>query len=100
MSTNIPKPFITLDLTDIKPVCRVDIAWADVRQYHFDISVSTDGTLFTDVLIDRITGISTNPEWYTFPATQARFVKITITESTPGIANVVAQVSEINIFGP
>ena len=41
-----------MDLGVRKTVCSVDIAWYDgnVRQNNFVISVSNDGTTFTDVL--------------------------------------------------
>jgi hypothetical protein len=104
-STFIVKPFITLDdnlhLGGLKSVCGVDIAWADgsSHPYLFDVSVSTDGTTFTNVLSGTSTGTTTSPEKYTFPQTQARFLKITITQSAAGSANSIAQISEIDIFG-
>jgi hypothetical protein len=82
-STFIVKPFITLDTGGFRrAVCSVDIAWADgsSHPYLFDVSVSTDGTTFTNVLSGTSTGTTTSPEKYTFPQTQARYVKITITE--------------------
>jgi hypothetical protein len=111
-STFIVKPFITLDLGGLKSVCSVDIAWADgsSHPYLFDVSVSTDGTTFTNVLSGTSTGTTTSPEKYTFPhilhspgtlpvILQARYVKITITQSAVGSANSIAQISEIDIFG-
>ena len=100
-STFIVKPFITLDSGGLKSVCSVDIAWADgsSHPYLFDVSVSTDGTTFTNVLSGTSTGTTTSPEKYTFPQTQARYVKITITQSMAGSANSIAQISEIDIFG-
>lgn len=102
-STHIPNPSITLALTGLPPrVCGVDIAWADGNQhpYSFVISVSNDGTNFVNVLSGSSTGTTTGPEKYDFPNTvEARFVKITITQSTPGSPNSIAQISEINAFG-
>lgn len=102
VSTNIPNPRITLNLGAIKSVCGVDIAWFDgfAHQYRFNVSTSTDGNTFTNVLTGTSTGTTTSPEKYTFTAPQqARFVKITITESTPGSPNSIAQISEVDIFG-
>lgn len=100
-STFIVKPFITLDLGGLKSVCSVDIAWADGNShpYLFDVSVSTDGNSFTKVLSGTSTGTTTSPEKYTFPETQARYVKITITQSVAGSANSIGQISEIDLFG-
>jgi F5/8 type C domain len=101
VSTNIPNPRITLDLGAIKSVCSVDIAWFDgvSHQYRFNVSTSTDGNTFTNVLTGTSTGTTTSPEKYTFTAPQqARFVKVTITESTPGSPNSIAQISEVDVF--
>jgi hypothetical protein len=100
-STIIVNPFITLDLGTSKSVCGVDIAYADGNShpYKFDVSVSTDGTSFTNVLSATSTGTTTSPEKYNFPPTQARYVKITITESTAGATRSIAEISEIDVFG-
>jgi F5/8 type C domain len=100
-STFIVKPFITLDLGGVDSVCSVDIAWADGNShpYLFDVSVSTDGNTFTKVLSGTSTGTTTSPEKYTFPQTQARYLKITITQSMADSPNSMAQISEIDIFG-
>ena len=100
-STITLNPFITLDLGSQKSVCSVDIAWADgnLHLYKFVVSVSNDGNTFTNVFSGTTTGTTTSPEKYTFTAPQiAKFVKITITESTPGSTNSIAQISEIDLF--
>lgn len=99
-STLIVDPFITLDLGTSKSVCGADIAYADgnLHIYKFDISVSTDGTTFTKVLSGTSTGTTTSPEKYNFSTAQARYVKITITESTAGIQTSIARISEIDLF--
>ena len=98
-SINIPNPWIRLALGGQKQVCRVDIAWGDATQYHFNISVSTDGSNFTDVLTGKIrTGTTPALESYTFPVTQTSDIRITITESTPGATNSIAQISEVAVF--
>lgn len=100
-STIFDDPFITLNLGTSKSVCGVDIAWADGNShpYKFDVSVSTDGTSFTKVFSGTSSGTTTSPEKYSIPPTQARYVKITITESTAGSQRSIAQISEIDVFG-
>jgi hypothetical protein len=97
-STFTSDPWIRLSLGGLKQVCRVDIIWADAAQYHFKISVSTGGA-YTDVLTKVRTGTSTTAaEPYTFAVTQANYIQITITQSTPGSPNSIAQISEISVF--
>jgi hypothetical protein len=102
-SRNMLNPSITLELTGLPPrVCGVDIAWADgnLHSYNFIISVSNDGTNFVNVLSGSSRGTTTEPEKYVFPnQVEAKFVKVTITQSTPGSPNSIAQISEINAFG-
>lgn len=100
-STFIEKPWIRVELGALKSICGVDIAWADgnSRQYSFIISVSTDGTGFTDIFTGKSKGTTTSSEKYSFSEVQARFVKITITQSHAGIASSIAQISEIDTFG-
>jgi len=98
-STFTPNPWIRLSLSGQKPVCRVDIIWADATQYHFNIAVSTGGA-YINVLTDIVrTGTSTTtPEPYTFAVTQANSIQITITQSTSGSTNSIAQIPEISVF--
>lgn len=100
-STLIANPSITLDLGSAKSLCGVDIAWADGNShpYRFNVSVSTDGNNFSNVLSGSSTGTTTTSEKYSFVPTQARFMKITVTQSTPGSPNSIAQISEIDVFG-
>jgi F5/8 type C domain len=99
-STLIVNPFITLDLGAPKSICGADIAWSDgnLHTYKFDISVSTDGTSFTKVFSGTSSGTASSPEKYIIPLTQGRYVKITITESTPSSTRSIAEISEIDIF--
>ena len=85
-STFIVNPWIQLDLGAQKSICSVDIAWADgaSRQYNFVMSVSTDGTSFSNVFTGKSSGTTTSPEKYNFAESQARYVKITITQSHVG----------------
>ena len=97
-------PFIQIDLGVSKSICKVSIAWADgsSHQYSFNISVYTEGTGTTclPVFSGATIGNTTSAETYTFPPTQGRYVKMIITRSTPGSTSSVAQISEIDAFGP
>ena len=80
----------------------MDIAWADgsAHKYKFNIDISIDQTTWMNVLSNQeSTGTTTDFEKYTFQPLPAKYVKITITESTPGAATVVAEISEIRVFG-
>jgi subtilisin len=100
-STFIVNPWIRVDLGSQHAICSVNIAWADgtSRQYSFTISVSTDGSSFTNVFSGKSSGTSTSSEKYTFAESQARYVKITVTQSHVGSASSIAQISEIDVFG-
>jgi F5/8 type C domain len=94
-STSVANPSITLNLGAIKQVCKVEIIWGDGTHYRFTISFSTDNNTFTNVTQLTRTGTSTTQaEPYTFPVTQAQYVKITITQSV----TTYAQISDISVF--
>jgi hypothetical protein len=93
--------FITPDLGSIKNICSVDIAWylGNERVYTFTIATSTDGTTFTNKLTNvQSSGTTLNFEKYAIPATDARYVRVTVTGNTAN--NNYASISEIDIFGP
>jgi len=96
-------PWIKVILTDQPlPVCRVDIAWADgdKHPYRFNIDVSLDDATWTNVLSNQqSSGTSTDFETCTFQPKHAKYVRITITQSAQGIPFLVAQISEIKVFG-
>ncbi len=92
-STPIANTFITLDLGASKSLCGVEIAYQDGALYHYEISLSTDGTTFTKVLSGTRTD-TTSPEKYDFPPAQAKYVKLTITGSVAG-----TRISELDVFG-
>jgi hypothetical protein len=98
MSANTTNPSIILNLGGQKQVCKVDITWADGREYHFNILVSLDGNTFTDALTNITRNVASTTESYIFPAKQAGYVKIIITQSIQGVAASIAQISEIRIF--
>ena len=97
MSTSTLKPWIKADLGHEFPVCKVDIAWADgsSHQYRFIISVSSDGTNFVEVFSGNSTGTTNSPERYSFAETNARYVRIMLSENTDSVA----QISEMAVIG-
>jgi hypothetical protein len=90
--------WIRADLGSTQNICSVDIAWynGNARAYHFVIATSTDGTTFTNKFSGDSSGTTLNSEKYTIPATDARYVRITVNGNT---ANNWASISEIDIFG-
>jgi two-component sensor histidine kinase len=90
--------FITADLGSTQSICSVDIAWykGNERAYNFVISTSTDGTTFTTKLTSTSSGTTLNSEKYTIPATDARYVRITVNGNT---ANNWASMTELDVFG-
>jgi F5/8 type C domain-containing protein len=72
--------WITADIGSQKTICSVDLAWykGDIRISNFVISVSNDGTSFTNVYSGKSSGTTLSFEHYNFAETQARFVRITV----------------------
>ena len=89
--------WIRADLGSTQNICSVDIAWykGNERAYNFVISTSTDGTTFTNKLSSTSSGTTTNSEKYIIPATDARYVRITVNGNT---ANNWASITELDIF--
>jgi hypothetical protein len=99
MSTNIPKPWIRLTLPNQKSICRIDITWANVKAYIFNISTSVDGNTFDDVYPEFITRTgtgTTEPESYYFTPTEATDIKLTFDQIGP--FGTVAEIKEVKIF--
>ena len=90
--------WIRADLGSVQNICSVDIAWyaGNVRQYHFVIATSTDGTTFTNKFSGDSSGTTLNPEKYVIPATDARYVRVTVNGNT---VNNWANIVELDIFG-
>src|SRR5438093_886481 len=90
--------WIRTDLGSIKNICSVDIAWysGNTRQYHFVIATSTDGTTFTNKFSGDSSGTTVNSEKYIIPATDTRYVRVTVNGNTQ---NSYASIYEIDIFG-
>jgi uncharacterized protein YxeA len=97
-SSNGIGQFITADLGSTQNICSVDIAWynGNARQYHFVIATSTDGTTFTNKFSGDSSGTTLNSEKYIIPATDARYVRVTVNGNT---ANTWASITELDIFG-
>lgn len=91
--------WIQVDLGKTQMVCSVDIAWyrGDVRVAHFAILTSVDGESFKEVYIHgRSSGITKEPEHYSFEPIGARYVKIKVYGNTE---NNWAAIMEIDVQG-
>ena len=90
--------FIQTDLGSVKTICSVDIGWynGDARQNKFVISVSKDGTSFSDVYSSTSSGQTTKVENYNFKDSDARYVRIAVNGNTQ---NNWASITEIAVFG-
>jgi hypothetical protein len=60
------------------------------------VSVSLDGTSFTNVFSGESAGTG---ESYSFAGTTARYVRFMVTESTPGDTNSIPQISKMFVKG-
>jgi hypothetical protein len=90
--------WITLDLGEKKTVCRADIAWYKglMRVNDFVIAASTDGSSFTNIYSGKSSGKTTFAEKYSFTETAARYIKITVNDSTDTDW---ASITEIDVYG-
>jgi hypothetical protein len=69
----------------------------DARQNNFIISVSNDGTTFTQKHSGTSSGTTTSPEKYSLPSgTECRYVRVTVNGNTQ---NEWASITEIAVFG-
>src|SRR2546421_129523 len=87
--------FIQADLGVQKTICSVDIAWyrGNLRVNNFVISVSSDGTSFTNVFTGKSSGTSLSAETYSI---SARFVRVTVNGNTE---NNWASITELSVDG-
>lgn len=97
ISSSVPAHII-FDLGSVRPVCRVDIAWADgsSRLYSFTISVS-DTDVFDPVQSFTSSKNASLQRYDLPPNVKGKFVKITVDAIDP--ASPKAQISEVDIFG-
>jgi hypothetical protein len=88
--------WITADLGTQEAICSIDIAWyrGDERSNDFIVSVSSDGTTFTNVYSGESSGDTTAFEKYSFQQVDARYVKITVNGNT---RNEWASITEIDM---
>src|SRR6266567_2003964 len=88
--------FIQADLGGKKTICSVDIAWyrGNLRVNNFVISVSSDGTSFTNVFTGKSSGTTLSAESYSLPSVTARFVRVTVNGNTE---NNWASITELSV---
>ncbi|MGH9977437.1 MAG: discoidin domain-containing protein [Nitrososphaeraceae archaeon] len=90
--------WIQTDLGSTKSICSVDVNWyrADMRQNNFVISVSNDGTAFTNKF-SGTSNLGTTAEKYSLPAgTEGRYVRITVNSNSE---NEWASITELAVYG-
>ena len=91
--------WIQADLGSNMNICSVDIAWynGNTRQNNFVISVSKDGTTFTNVFTGKSSAYTLSPETYLLPGgTTGRYVRITVNGNT---LNNWASITELSVDG-
>ena len=91
--------FIQGDLGVQKTICSVDIAWyrGNLRVNDFVISVSSDGTSFTNVFTGKSSGTTLSAEKYSLPTSvTTRFVRVTVNGNTE---NQWASITELSVDG-
>src|SRR5712692_3374436 len=91
--------FIQADLGGQKTICSVDIAWyrGNLRANNFVISVSSDGTSFTNVFTGKSSGTTLSAEKYSLPTSvTTRFVRVTVNGNTE---NNWASIAELSVDG-
>src|SRR5919107_663288 len=93
--------WIQTDLGGKNVVCSLDIAWykGNTRSYNFIISLSTDGTTYTNVYEGTSTGKTLSSERYNFKENTARYVKITINGNNEDGNENWGAITEIDING-
>jgi hypothetical protein len=91
--------WIQADLGSNMNICSVVIAWynGNIRQNNFVISVSNDGTTFTNVFTGKSSGTTLSPETYILPGgTTGTYVRITVNGNTQ---NNWASITELSVDG-
>ena len=91
--------FIQADLGGQKTICSVDIAWyrGNPRVNNFVISVSSDGTSFTNVFTGKSSGTTLSAEKYSLPTSvTTRFVRVAVNGNTE---NNWASITELSVDG-
>src|SRR2546427_3652259 len=91
--------WIQADLGSNMNLCSVAIAWynGNIRQNNFVISVSNDGTTFTNVFTGKSSGTALSTETYILPGGKTgRYVRITVNGNTQ---NNWASITELSVDG-
>jgi F5/8 type C domain/3-keto-disaccharide hydrolase len=90
--------WLQADLGVKMTICSLDIAWyrGNIMQYNFVISVSDDGSSFTNVFSGK-SGKTSSFQTYTLPSdTNGRYVRITVNGNTK---NSLASILELGVNG-
>jgi hypothetical protein len=90
--------WLQIDLGDENSLCGLAVEWnkGDERKYTFEISVSEDGTDFDKVFDGTSKEGSSSAETYEFDKIKARYVMLTITETSSEEGWV--SIKEINVM--
>ena len=97
-SANGKGSWIRTNLEQRQTLCSLDVAWyhGNTRTNNFVIAVSSDGIAWKTVYSGKSSGTSMWEERYTFPATAAKHVRITVNGNS---MNNWASISEIDVNG-
>ena len=102
-ATGNPPHEITIDLGDVKTISEVKIFHAqaggesaDMNTKAYTILVSEDGVNFTEVV--KVTKNSLGETSDTFPAVNARYVKLVVEKPTQG-SDTAARIYEVQVYG-
>ncbi|HEX2068381.1 MAG TPA: discoidin domain-containing protein, partial [Nitrososphaeraceae archaeon] len=100
-STETVGSWIQTDLGVNNVICSLDIAWykGNTRSYNFIISLSTDGTTYTNVYEGISSGKTLSSERYNFKENTARYVKITINGNNEDGNENWGAITEIDVNG-
>lgn len=77
-------PYLTFDIGETKTITDAAVAvWQggtnDGRKQTFEISVSNDGENFEHIFTGETTGTTLEPEYWSVPETECRYIRITFT---------------------
>jgi hypothetical protein len=91
--------WIQADLGSVQHVSSVSVAWynGNLRSNTFSIAVSTSGAAFSGVFSGTSSGTTASLETYPFAATDARYVRVTVTDNS--IHNGWASILELRVDG-
>ncbi|UKS28326.1 Ig-like domain-containing protein [Paenibacillus sp. HWE-109] len=90
-------PWIQFHFDDVKSVNQVDIAWylGHQRQASFDIEVSQNGTVWTNVYSGTSSGTTAEYESYTFPSITAKYIRIIGHGTNQGVYT---SIKDVNVY--